>query len=104
MVEGSNPSGPASSTSDFTPSSLDTEIVNYELWLARNGHSSETVKERTKKLRMLARRVGTLIDGEALKDYVAKSNIEATLEGEYSQPTSLTASSKVSSSSFQRLR
>ena len=73
MVEGSNPSGPAISASHFTPSSLDTEIVNYGLWLARNGYSSETVKERTHKLRMIARRVGTLLDGEALKDYVAKS-------------------------------
>jgi integrase len=46
--------------------------VNYGLWLARNGYSPETVKERTHKIRMLARRVG-LLDGEAIKAYVANS-------------------------------
>ena len=51
---------------------MDTEIVNYGLWLARNGHSPEILKARTEELRMLSRRIGTLLDDEVVKDYVAR--------------------------------
>jgi integrase len=56
----------------------DIDIVNYALWLARNGYSPETVKERAHKIRMISRRVGTLLDGEAVKDYVARSQYKGS--------------------------
>ena len=55
-----------------------TYILNYALWLKKEGYSPDTIKNRVKVLRRIVSNSGSLLDGEAVKDYVAKSQTKGS--------------------------
>src|SRR5438445_13786603 len=49
-----------------------SDILAFCQWQLREGYSKATITERAKALRNLARQLGTLLDGDAVKDLVAR--------------------------------
>src|SRR3989442_2152714 len=56
---------------DACPPSLSSEVVNYSLWMRREGFSPTTIQFRARTVRRMGLRLGTLLDGDAVKDWVA---------------------------------
>src|SRR3989442_1905145 len=52
-----------------------SEIVSFLLWMQREGYSTSTIKNVRKIVVRLNARLGTLLDGEAVKDYVARLQV-----------------------------
>jgi len=48
------------------------EIVKFLLWMQREGYSQSSIKNVRKILIKLSNRLGTLMDGEAVKDFVSR--------------------------------
>jgi len=46
--------------------------VNFLLWMQREGYSQSSIKNVRKILIKLSNRIGTLLDGEAVKDFVSR--------------------------------
>jgi integrase len=53
------------------PPELQSEVVNLALWMRREGYSPATIKDRTKTVKRLFLQLGTLLDGDSVKDWVA---------------------------------
>ncbi len=49
-----------------------TELVNFLLWMQREGYSPSSIKNVRKILVKLSNRLGTLLDGDVVKDFVAR--------------------------------
>ncbi len=56
---------------DTLPGNLQSEVVNYSLWMRREGFSPTTIGFRTRTVRRMAQQLGTLLDGDKVKDWVA---------------------------------
>ena len=65
-------------TTEAATAVLDTttpDVVNFGLWMQKEGYAPKTILDRTKTIRRMAR-VGTLLDGEAVKSWVSKLPIK----------------------------
>jgi integrase len=51
-----------------------SEVVNLALWMKREGYSPTTIKDRTKTIRRLFLQLGTLLDGDSVKEWVANQS------------------------------
>ena len=56
------------------PPELQSEVVNLALWMRREGYSPATIKDRTKNVKRLFLQLGTLLDGDSVKDWVANQS------------------------------
>ncbi len=63
------------SKTENIPSELKSELVNFSLWMKREGYSPKTIRDKVQTVRRLAYQLGTLLDGDAVKDYVAGLNL-----------------------------
>ncbi len=54
------------------PQEQPSEVVNFLLWMQREGYSQSSIKNVRKILIKLSNRIGTLLDGEAVKDFVSR--------------------------------
>ncbi len=54
------------------PNNPRSEIATFLLWMQREGYSPSTIKNVRKILIKLSNRLGTLLDGDAVKDFVVK--------------------------------
>jgi integrase len=54
------------------PPELNSEIINFLLWMQREGYSKSSIKNVRKIVVKLANRLGTLLDGDAVKDFVSR--------------------------------
>jgi len=50
------------------------DILNFLLYLKREGYSESSIRNNRKILMKLNNRIGTLLDGNAVKDYIASMN------------------------------
>src|SRR5881296_1394325 len=54
------------------PNNPRSEIATFLLWMQREGYSPSTINNVRKILTKLSNRLGTLLDGDAVKDFVVK--------------------------------
>src|SRR5438093_10336090 len=51
------------------------DVVNFGLWMQKEGYSPKTILDRTKTIRRMTK-IGTLLDAEAVKSWVSKLPIK----------------------------
>src|SRR2546425_10053807 len=56
---------------EASQTNLQSEVVNYSLWMRREGFSPTTIQFRARTVRRMGLRLGTLLDGDAVKDWIA---------------------------------
>ena len=61
-------------TSSLT-SGVESEILKFLLWMKREGYSESSIRNVRKVLQKLARRIGTLLDGDTVKDHVSNMDV-----------------------------
>src|SRR6266571_1760818 len=78
------------------------DILNFLLYLKREGYSESSIRNNRKILMKLNNRIGTLLDGNAVKDYIASMNCRGGTKKNILPPSRLSPSWKVFESKHQR--
>jgi integrase len=55
-----------------TPTEAQPKIVEYSLWLLKQGYAESTIRGRTKLLKILIKRGASLLDSESIKEVIAE--------------------------------